>query len=1302
MKSRGALNWRHNFAFLETHLDDAQKQRLQKKGRDADRLRRKLRKVAREFAAEGRDLRNEAEEARKRKDREARSSSSIESLRFPALEYGFSSIRANLGSPAWQNDKPPPGAYEVHGWKGTERLAEWINEVGGWHAGYQTGKSGPGADEIQFFKTPNSKQPGVKKDRRFVYSTHHLPQWDTQALQDALAAGEISPADMKAIFSAHDRWCETEGARLASCGAARELVYTGSDCHLEDGSVHTHPRFLKSTPLAYERADGELHPKALAPRGRHRADERWVGGKRLGLLNANGQVVTNPLGPALCAADAWREEKLKPPVDYGDTWGFLERAIARRTQGGYWKFKDRKDKESEPVWVPDKGVTKGPDGKGLKTLPEDLEGCRHLRSLVKELAQRVPAFRIRRDDELAKARAAAEAEHGILVKLLAGDELAQRDAAIDTANGVVAQQKSELAAKEQQLQAERETTRQSKQSEREKAEALKFALQKAELQRLQELPRKKFEAFTVAVSILGAGGTLTPPLPKSWTQRSDGKFVFWGLREGLLGTAPPPERKAQVDALWKKYSEYLAAPPPEKAVPISESKKTAARLAAIEKELAAEKAKRAVVLEKQLRAQDQALVARARRLAKSELETLTAACKHIRDVQTGSSEPSPGLFGNLLEVSDVPGGLAFSDAYAERFHEVSQVLGEGPTSSLVESLEWASRVANCDDTTFSKAKAACEAPRTGRHHDHSAESFGDDGQLRPEILEAAKASIQDAKRNGSAALRARARIAQELLSAVDAYRTDEQFKVVGGGIQGHQKTIEESGTKERTATAKLHEDRPSPAVTPLPEITAALLVRVVDLQQRLLRCKRPSPGDLPFIQPVIGRAAAYVIREDLLQRILKFRDNDVLGTKCREIVQMQQQLLVPVQDRVLPADGPQLPRVNLLALTEACRHVREAQAGRVEANPGIFGELLSVADVPGGVAFTAAFEARIEEAGSARDGEEAFMKLAREIARAKRVYSFGEKDFAGALQACQAQSRGQRMEASAEVWFTNVGRVRAELVEAAEATVRDARSRIGSTNGKRTEAAQELLAEVAVYQDRIQSQEISGTGVTNPGTLIEESGQRTKMGTDKVKLAAAVVKPMPAVNKALVAQSAPAQSKESALVPAEALGVPSTALGSLGNALVALRLRHQGKKLSAEQERFLRVEDTVAGSRLLSTENELLLERWRSHPAFREVVSEIDQGIHVAKAAGLLFDAYRAVLAHLKGVAPNQKEQLTLDSEGRPQAEIVEAAAITLQEFETTPEAMRTEGLSDRAACAELLEQAIETMRHDHPNRELR
>ncbi|HVT30340.1 MAG TPA: hypothetical protein VHE81_20185 [Lacipirellulaceae bacterium] len=465
---RGGPNWRHMLAFDIYKLSDSKRQALWKANTASTRMWAKLRKIARRRAkdpkwvakleawmeSKGYKTPSDIPIPNAPPSRIAPVAAVAEgttSLRFPAIGHGVSTVRTGVAGP-WEGGAPPPGEFLLllPGQDGADKYAAWIADAGDWHSSYPTQ---PGAQlKREFYPVKTGQSNGqVDRDGRFIYWTTTLPKWDTDAIAESIAAGEMGDDDLFAILKAKDRWNASEGVRLASCGAARQLVHYGTDFHLQDGSLHDHPRCPKSLPSYYLRADGTKHPQSLAPtRGRPRSGEGWRGGERLGLISTDGRLVLNTLGPALCAADAWREEKLPGPLDYrdkdGDEWGFLDRAIARRKEGGF------RDKDGK--WHADSGVTAGPDGKGLQLDPVDLAGSRVFRQLVRECAAKNPAFSKRRDAHIAAARQKALREESELAVLLAGDEMAAKDVEIDRQNGVIAGLQEKISNLERQVKSQ--------------------------------------------------------------------------------------------------------------------------------------------------------------------------------------------------------------------------------------------------------------------------------------------------------------------------------------------------------------------------------------------------------------------------------------------------------------------------------------------------------------------------------------------------------------------------------------------------------------------------------------------------------------------------------------------------------------------------------------------------------------------------------------------------------------------------------------------------------------------------------
>ena len=164
-KTIGAYHIYHALAHLLRHQEDADKQRLQKGGRAAFKVRRKLARLATRMLERGWAPPEEEgivpngvpkltpreaslilgvlEQAGIRvkvpedvKPEAASEAPSKKELRFPEFAGGLTSIRANVTEP-WVDGRPAPGVYEIHGPEGTDRVLAWTAEVGDRHAGYR-------------------------------------------------------------------------------------------------------------------------------------------------------------------------------------------------------------------------------------------------------------------------------------------------------------------------------------------------------------------------------------------------------------------------------------------------------------------------------------------------------------------------------------------------------------------------------------------------------------------------------------------------------------------------------------------------------------------------------------------------------------------------------------------------------------------------------------------------------------------------------------------------------------------------------------------------------------------------------------------------------------------------------------------------------------------------------------------------------------------------------------------------------------------------------------------------------------
>lgn len=472
--STGGRNVRHMFAADVDHLSDHQKARVLAKTAEGARLRKKMMRIARANA------RNKDPEALKRleaylaKQRANQVAPTDQSVRFPSmLGHGYSTIRLDLIRGG--------GEPELHVCSG-EEYESLYRKLGDWHSRYPG--NDPKKEPNAFWPVRDAEAGRVAKDGRFAYGTLTLPRWDTEALQQSVSAGELTEAELKAeVFDRLEQWAQTDGPRLFSCGASRSLIFCGSDFHLADGTLHGHINFLKSARSGYRRADGTIQPRSEAPTGgRPRKGEGWEGGERLGLVSTNGHLVFNSLGVAGCATDALREEGFLPPLDFRDVdqeqgkpWASLDRAIQRRRDGGFSYLTS----EGKAVWVKETGVRLGVDGKGIGLDPADLVGSRQFRQLVRDLAERVPAFGKRRAALIEKAKADRAQVDRDLLKLVAGDELARRDLDLDAKAGKI----EDLSAVLDEVQRERD-----------EAKAASTAALEAARQERERLEREKAEA----------------------------------------------------------------------------------------------------------------------------------------------------------------------------------------------------------------------------------------------------------------------------------------------------------------------------------------------------------------------------------------------------------------------------------------------------------------------------------------------------------------------------------------------------------------------------------------------------------------------------------------------------------------------------------------------------------------------------------------------------------------------------------------------------------------------------------------
>jgi hypothetical protein len=142
----------------------------------------------------------------------------------------------------------------------------------------------------------------------------------------------------------------------------------------------------------------------------------------------------------------------------------------------------------------------------------------------------------------------------------------------------------------------------------------------------------------------------------------------------------------------------------------------------------------------------------------------------------------------------------------------------------------------------------------------------------------------------------------------------------------------------------------------------------------------------------------------------------------------------------------------------------------------------------------------------------------------------------------------------------------------------------------------------------------------------------------------------------------------------------------LHGALDALELRHNGDTLSTDQEAFLRIDECVAGGRVLSESTEAVLSRCRSNLLFEALAEKVDQRLEIAEAGRRLFDIYNELKAvrcrvdgdHLPGFK-------FLNPDGSIPSYIREAIDITLHEESYYGKARLPEAAKYRVELARII-----------------
>jgi hypothetical protein len=405
MKTAGPVNIWHLVPWVRMHLTDAERQALGKVGREGRRARRHLARLAAKMLRKVKGDRPDP----------AREEVSIPpaDLKFPPIGLGMVLFRMEPLGPTLDGSPLQPVWRRFENGE-LEPLHQCFEDLGKWHSGYAARQGVTGAMKPEWYAhTDNS-------DMRFYQGTLTLPQWDSEALSESLKEGEVSAAAFNGLLDRlRLRLTDGKFEKLVSCGQSRRMVMTGIFVHPQDGVIHLHPVFLRSSRLAFLKNDGRLLPACMAPKGGRRTKgEGWVGGDPLGFKPSKGQWVTNSIGVALCAADALKKEKIPPPRQNGDDWLWLHRIITERMKGSLAKKKG--DRRARSL--------------GLGT-PYDLWGSRVLRQEVRSLGQQNVAFRIRRERKIAEAKATQEATNQCMVDVVAGKELSalavERDTAVE-------------------------------------------------------------------------------------------------------------------------------------------------------------------------------------------------------------------------------------------------------------------------------------------------------------------------------------------------------------------------------------------------------------------------------------------------------------------------------------------------------------------------------------------------------------------------------------------------------------------------------------------------------------------------------------------------------------------------------------------------------------------------------------------------------------------------------------------------------------------------------------------------------
>lgn len=392
MKTTGAVNWFHALAWLAKHIEDAKRQGHFKETLEAKKSERKIWKIVRRAR---RSLREKVESNVARMALSpAAGEVSIDTAAAKSPPIGLGCIFC-LEQPFGPMQ---PGSSNLDYWvrRGTGDLVNvlhWKESMLRWHAGYLSSK----------FERYRDGSVVGELDERLIEGTVTTPQWDSDALSESIKTGEIPSVEFIEFLERIASRFKAEEGHI-SCGAPQRIRLVGINVHPQDGTLHLHPLFLRTEPLGFLRQDGTIVPAALAPNGgRRKKGEGWLGGERCGLIGDGGQLVTNPLGVALCASDSERFVGIAPPRENGTTWDFLEGAIRVREKGDFVEGGKRAKRK--------RSVGLGP--------PYDLVYTRIVRDEILALAAKFPAFATRRAAKIEEAKAARLALNARIVEFAA-------------------------------------------------------------------------------------------------------------------------------------------------------------------------------------------------------------------------------------------------------------------------------------------------------------------------------------------------------------------------------------------------------------------------------------------------------------------------------------------------------------------------------------------------------------------------------------------------------------------------------------------------------------------------------------------------------------------------------------------------------------------------------------------------------------------------------------------------------------------------------------------------------------------